>query len=237
MRNFIYFILVIFSVFPIQAANVTFYTTASSWQTATGLFQTFDTTAANIEKANEVGLPSGNDVALGNTLTFGTANTGLQRSFNLRSLQSSSQFIFNDSTGVWQNAISVGAIDVHEDDDWEMNILSGPGLRSFAFELVNNDEGASDSYSVYGTGNVLLGSISGASIPTSVGDTTRFLGVISDVDIVRILYNDDTGGDDIGFRNLQFGTHIPEPNSLLLMGLILFGIFSIKRTAAIRHQD
>lgn len=212
-----------------EAANVTFFTTASLWQAQTYSIQSLGTLSSDVGLAEEVGNPSGTDVLLGNTLTFLSATTGLSRSFNLKTLQSGAQFVFNDSTGIWQNSLSVGTHDVYEDDDWELNFLSGPALSSFAFELVNNDEGTSDSYSIYGAGNVLLATLSGTSIPTSVGDTTRFLGVVSDINITRIVYNDDTGGDDIGIRNMQFGFAVPEPQTLFLFSLALLGVSYLKR--------
>ena len=53
------------------------------------------------------------------------------------------------------------------------------------------------------------------NIPT-MNDQNIFVGVKSDEPITRIVFDEDSGSDDIAVRDFRFGT-VPEPGSSILI--------------------
>ncbi|MDY6839503.1 MAG: hypothetical protein SWH78_16175 [Thermodesulfobacteriota bacterium] len=199
------------------AATVTFFTDESDWLAAAGNVEVFSVTSANVATADEVTSPPIDFDPLGNTLTFQAVNTGLSRTFILEALESGAEIVFRN--GSYVEELSIGAHEVHEDDDWQMTFSGGPALYAFAFELiVNNDPGVGgeESFSVYGLGGSLLDT---DSPPTSQGVRGGFYGVVSDVPIGRVKFNEDTGSDDIDLAEFRFGGNDEVPISDPCAGL------------------
>jgi hypothetical protein len=145
-------------------AQVTFYTDMTAWLAAVTNTETFPFTASNVQKADEVTSLPGNNAQLGSALTFAANNTGLSRSFTLQALQSGANLVYNDTEfgsplSFGTNTISIGDIDNHENDDWQVTMTSGPALTAFGFDLLDNAANAGELFSVYGPGNVLYGSL------------------------------------------------------------------------------
>ncbi len=194
------------------APRVQFFTDEATWLSAVAQVETFSTHARTLIQADEVAaLPVAGQM-LSAVLNFQTASTRLSRSFRLTMLEPGNGqghgFVFNDfnqpgdSPG-FDNALSVGNIEQFQDDDWQLEITSGPRLYAFAFDLCDNTPHKGESLSVYGTGNRLLASsdkISGAN------QKKMFLGVISNTPIVRIVFNEDPAGDDTAIANFRFAT-------------------------------
>jgi len=218
---------------PYVWSSVIFYTDELSWLAAVTEVEKFVTNSSNIATADEVLSPPGNNAQLGSVLTFNSVNTGLSWSFKLEALQNGASLVFNDEEHysiIWPDAISVGDIDNHEDDDWKISILSGPDLTAFAFNLINNDynsyNGIFESLLVFGRGDILLGKME--NIPTS--SSAQFLGLISTEPFVKIVFDEDAGDDDIAISDFRFAKRldsnpVPEPTTGLLLasglGLIL----------------
>jgi hypothetical protein len=110
---------------------VTFYTNQTAWEAAVTTFETFAFTANDVAKADEVTSPPGNNTLLGPTLTFASTNTGLCCGFTLQALESGANLVYNDGD-LPQPSISIGKGNIHEDDDWQVTITSGPPLTAFA---------------------------------------------------------------------------------------------------------
>ena len=181
--------------------------------------QTFTTTADNIALANE-DAPSG-------TLTFDEQNTGLIETFSISSREQGSTLIFNESTGNFENALSIGAIDSFENDDFEINF--DDGITAFGFFVNDNDEndGESIGFSAFRRrDDGVFESLEGAAFPTPIGDS-GFLGIIATDGFVltRIRFNEDEGGDDIAVKDFILGeVPVPEPSTYLAM---IFGLLAI----------
>jgi hypothetical protein len=196
---------------------VTFYTNEAAWLAAVTNVETFPFTASNVAKSNEVTSPPGNNADLGtSTLTFSSTNTGLSRSFTLQALQSGATLVYNDGD-LQRPSISIGRGNVYEDDDWQVTITSGCPLTAFAFDLVGNATNTGESFSVYGPGNVLLGS---TTPPTSSNQGSAFLGVVSTSPIVRLHYDEGASGDngdDIGVANFRFAVNEAVAPAVLIL--------------------
>ncbi len=192
----------------------------------------FETTAANIALANEVASPpSNNQSGLGGasaTLTFSSAATLLPWGFSVAapgsrfpSVDSFTGFTFNETSGspIFQsNALSVGHINTHEDDDVVFEILTGPDLHGFGFDLLHSIDyvGTPETVQVFGAGEVLLGTLVIPQLSGPGNDRNLFIGVTSTTAITRIVFDEDPLGDDVAIRNFRFAGAIavPEPSSM-----------------------
>ncbi|MDY6990722.1 MAG: VPLPA-CTERM sorting domain-containing protein [Thermodesulfobacteriota bacterium] len=210
-----------------RAATVSFFTDESAWLAAVENVEIFSVTSANVATADEVTSPPVDFDALGDILTFRPVNTGLSRTFILETLEPSADIVFRN--GSYGDELSIGAHEVHEDDDWQMTFTSGPALYGFAFDLIGNqDPGVGDEelFSVHGLDDSLLDTDSPPTWPGVYG----FYGVVSDVPIGRIEFDEDTGPDDIDLAEFRFGgtTAIPIPGAVWLLGSGLIGLVGIR---------
>ncbi len=208
-----------------HAATV-FYTDQAAWEAAVGgSFELFLTESVQIGQANEVSsAPSSNTFGLGPSLTFEASQTGLSLDFDVEALQiqgiAADGFTWNDDEGhaiFRTGALSPGDIDNGEDDDVEWEFLGGAPVHGFAFELLDNNTTTGESFSVFGPSG-LLGSF---TPPGTAG--AQFVGVVSDQELVRASFDEDTTGDDIAIRDFRFSS-VPEPSTVALLGLGLLGI-------------
>lgn len=203
-------------------AELTFYGSASEWLAASENVEFFDTDSHNIGLADEIGPPPGSNSDLGSVLTFGAANTGLSRSFRLTSLNVPPELgrglVYDDTeAGLGgPHNISIGDADgagdpskrsLYEDDDWQLEMLSGPDLTAFAFYLVGNDQSLAESLQVW-SGTTLLGTLT--DLITSGANVVRFIGLTSTDPITHIVFDEDEidagpDYDDIAIRDFRFG--------------------------------
>lgn len=191
-----------------EDCTATLYTDETTWAAEiAGISQSFDTTASNVGLANEVSGPPGNNAELSGILTFQSSNTNLCWDFDLTALQTPCDypFTFNDNEGppiFRTGAISIGDINNCENDDFEFNIYSGPPLNAFGFLLFDNGYVPGESISIYDEGGnqIALFDIEGLS-------GTTFIGIVSTCPISRIMFDEDSGGDDIGIKDFRFGSH------------------------------
>lgn len=191
----------------VASAQVTFYTDRTAWLAAlqsAGLPTpvAFPSDSAHIGLADEVG-PPGPNAQMGNTLTFHRQDVGFCLDFQLHALQTSPpgvQLVFDDNeagAGTPANSISVGDVDNHENDNWDVVFQNGTAVRAFACQLYGNIQESGEQYEVY-DGN-------GALIHTQTTGLNGFQGFISTVPIGRIYFNESAaGGDDIAIGAFEF---------------------------------
>ena len=194
------------------APRARFFTEEAAWLAAVQGVETFSTQARNIPQAAEVAALPAAGQTLAAVLNFPSSTTRLSRSFRLTMLEPGNGrghgFVFDDfnkpgdSPG-FNNALSVGKIEQFQDDDWQLDITSGPRLYAFAFDLCDNVASKGESLSVYGAGNRLLARCD--DIP-GANQSRVFLGVVSNTPITRIVFNEDPAGDDTAIANLRFAT-------------------------------
>jgi hypothetical protein len=221
-------------------ATTIFYTDETSWLAAITNLETFDTTAANVQKANEVsGLPGPNERLDVDLLTFEAVNTGLSFDFTVETERPGSRWTFDDHEGsgnipIFDNALSPGDIGNEDNDNVEW-LFSG--LSAFGFDLRGNDNnsdgGEFETFEVFGVGGLSLGALS--LIPENAN--SQFIGVVSSDEINRIFFNEDDGGDDVAIANFQFGQKavaVPEPSTfaIFMSGLIGLGFINNRRKKA-----
>jgi hypothetical protein len=198
---------------------MTVYGNQAEWIAATENIEMFSTSSSNISRANEIHFSPGGNSDLGSILTLDSTSTGLSRSFTLMSLSipphMTRGLVLDDSEaglGGPRN-ISIGDADgigdpltrsMYENDDWRIDIHSGPPLTAFAFTLIGNNESLAESLKFY-SGEVLIGSIESLGTINNV----RFFGVTTTEPITRIEFDEDEFDpgpdyDDIAIRDFQF---------------------------------
>ncbi|MCA8949194.1 MAG: VCBS repeat-containing protein [Planctomycetes bacterium] len=174
-----------------------------------GSIEDFLFSSTTVAQANEVAAPVGANAQLGPTLTFPNTSTGLCHSFRIRAFEAGANLVFDDQEGssAWDDAISIGDIDNHENDNFYVDFI-GP-LPVYSFGLYILDNGDSTNESMSGTaaddGAVVVWAAPN-SIPPSGNDTRMYIGFHSSEPISGISFNEDNGGDDIGIEHLSFGT-------------------------------
>lgn len=204
---------------PKVMGDPVFYTDEAAWLAVVqGDVQYFATTLDNIEKADEA-LPAA-------VLTWQAANTGLSRSFRLSALQPGATFFYvTDPNHTDKPGLYVGADTEYEDDDWRIDLLDGPDLTAFGFDLIGNDEvghggGTDEAFEIFDTFGNSLGRLEYPDIPTQDPydplPTSKFLGVITSVPIGHIIFDEDSEVDDIVIADFRF-VPVPEPSTMLLM--------------------
>ena len=203
------FLLIIFSSF--SHAGVTFYVNDfSGWQDDWENFtdrriEIFPTTAANIALANERSTPPNANTGLGATLTFPEVETNFCRAFVVKTLEPGANFTFDDDEGAgnfpgFDNALSVGDIDNFENDDFEISFPPGETpAYAVSFGIQDSNSASGESVQVFGADNVLLATLN--SLPSDLNFT---IGIISTEPITRVVFNEDTGGDDIALKDFAF---------------------------------
>jgi hypothetical protein len=199
----------------------------ADWATAIGGAATlvFDTTAANVALATEVPSLPGVGAYLcgppGNPqpscqLSFEAVNTQLCRDFTLRSLQAGSGITFDDSqergnSPAWQDALSIGDINDHSNDDFEFSFGAGEPVHAFGFHFVDNSRESHESLKVYGPGDQLIGIVPGHTLPASHNNRSAFVGILSQTPITRVVFDESSDGEDMAIRDFRFGD--PDPDS------------------------
>ncbi|MHC4474102.1 MAG: hypothetical protein ACYTEL_00555 [Planctomycetota bacterium] len=202
---FIGFALVLTLAGSSGAVILTFFTDEAAWLAAIQDVEVFSTSPLNIATADEVTSPLVDFTPLGSTLTFRAVNTGLSRTFVLEALEPGADIVFRNAS--YGEELSIGAHEVHEDDDWQMTFSGGPPLYAFGFDLIgNNDPGTNNEelFSVYGLDDSLLGTTQPPFWPPST--VYGFFGVVSNTPIGRVEFDEDTTPDDIDLAEFRFAT-------------------------------
>jgi hypothetical protein len=208
---------------PPPLDSVKYFSRESEWRTTVeeqgGAVKAFNTTAANILKANEVSLEPTNNKALGPVLTFPGSQTGFQFEFWLTNTRTTGigGLVFNDNVFTPytnENYISIGNANEYEDDDFEIGVSPDEGTEVFAIGIfVDSNTVTKDEHlDVFDDQDVLLITFfdngNDVKFPTEGGNTTRdgeFMGVVSPEPLRRISFDEDKGGDDIRVKNFRFG--------------------------------
>jgi len=188
-------------------AGVTFYTDESAWTAAVSAaaVEPFDTTAANLAKADQLAGAPVQDEDLGSWLRFRAQDTGLCGHFTLHAIEPGAHLVFEDgepSPAVFPaNTISIGDIDDHEDDDFRITFPT-ESFHAVGFFLVDNAQDPGESLTAYGPKGP-LGTLDGASIPDSSGGGSTFVGVVADETLSVLRFEEAASGDDVAIRDLR----------------------------------
>ena len=122
---------------------------------------------------------------LGALLTFEAANTGLARSFQIETQQAGAVFVFDDGiSSFFDNALSIGAINQHENDDWSLTVLGNLPITAIGFEIRNNASSSGESIKLLDNAGNVLDTIA----LDSVSQTNGFIGVIADFAFSKIAF-------------------------------------------------
>ena len=207
---------------PVRAA-VSFHTDAAAFDADAdaATVQVFVTDAAGLALADELAVAPLQDEALGATLSFDAANTGLCGSFVLDALEAGAGLTFEDgepSPAIHPaGTVSIGDIDDFEDDDFRL-FFPGNDFFAVGFFLVNNTQDVGESFRVYGHRG-LLAILDGASIPDSSANGATFVGVVADEPITQVVFDEDALGDDVAIRDPRFGCARTDPDADGLVSL------------------
>lgn len=207
-------------------------TDEKAWQDLSPDRESLTMVKPRVRAAEELGGEPKNGEPLGDKLTFDPADTGLSRRFRLRALEEDANFVFGERVAErrqasYNNSLSVGEFGRHQNDDFEVEILAGPELTSFALVVTDSRPEAGETIQVYGPGrddliasfaveldaegNARLGPAPLVSTDDKAGKNGQtFLGVVSVTPIARVVFDEAaTGGDDIALRQLSFATYTP----------------------------
>jgi hypothetical protein len=180
----------------------TVYTNEATWlsHTSTGPFGTFAFTAGNTALADEVASPPAPGALLGQTLTFRLANTGLafDFTFNDESPTADSQVIYGTD---W---LGVGGTTT--DHDWSIRLGGGERIFEMGLMLVGGVD-QTNTYRVFDKSGNEVAAISG---------WPSFLGIVSDVAIGRVRFDDASTPGGMGLAALKVPPTIPAPSAILL---------------------
>jgi hypothetical protein len=185
-----------------------FFTDEAIWLAnlpAGARLDSFETTASGVAMADEIMSPPDPDTNCGPVLTFDAEQTGMAVGFTLHAVEPYADFVFEDNFDhpYFYDALSVGELNEHENDDFEVG-FSGDDLFAFAFQLRENDfGGAGEYFHVFGQGGDLLGTLH--PIPDGA-PYDQFIGVISHEPIGSVLFDEDASYDDIAVASFQFVT-------------------------------
>lgn len=214
-------------------ADVQIYYNETTWQTALSelgyfVYETFDTTAANMVLADEVSTPPGYNENLGRFLTFPKSATGLDCSFMLEAIETGTGegFIYDPEGFVasgHENSLAVG--DGHtgrNNDDFTVTFSDCPFIHAFGFDLLENDNFNNqddDILYVYDTLGNLLATF--PDIPEGPG--AQFVGIVSDVEIGYITFDEGNDLDNIAIAKFRFSKLGPHCTITLNSGCELNG--------------
>lgn len=224
---------------PLAAkAQVTVYTSETTWSSLFDNTSGITFTATNIELADEVAANSlgSSEVALGNTLTFSDTNTSLGLSFTLTADSDDHDFRYKDSfytgNGAWTDydLLSVGNRVYRTSDDFTITITDSL-IYGFGLEIKNDTATSGESISLY-NGSDLVQTIDISSLnPTNTNDFL-FIGISSDTAFNTIVF-DENHLDDLGISSVSFSTSaaaVPEPSTYaLILGFLSVGLMIYRR--------
>lgn len=213
-----------------------FFTDEASWAAAANApIEGIDTTASALTCAEEVASPPGTDDGLGADLTFLGSSCGLAIDFKASTLEAGASFVYDDnSLPSMTQALSVGRIDIHEDDDWEVVFLEGQVI-AFAFDLGQNNAtaGGTDEFCVF-TNDAVTPPVCTTSVPfTEDVNETQFFGVVANQPMSHVRWDSIISDpsainqDDIAISNFRFV--VPEAETGLLVLLGLAGLLTVKK--------
>ena len=177
----------------------TLFTDEATWLSHTSFssYAALPFTAANVALADEVALPPTVSLAwLGPQLTFQSGNTGLPFDFVFRAEAPGTQVVHQI------DKVRTGPGHHH---DWSINFGAGQPVLEIGLGLTGGVEPAT-VYKVFDTSNNELATFSGTPV---------FLGIISDVAIGHILFDDPTAAGGSSLTELKVPV-IPAPGAILL---------------------
>jgi hypothetical protein len=244
---------------PAQAVTVTFYTDLAAWEAAVAAsplnlgVSSFETTAGNVATANGgTAIGAGQrDVVLGSSASFASGDTGLAWSFTVSTFEANAEIVYNDATAtayelLFTDVLSIGDFNTHDNDNFTVEITSGPTLYGFGLNVVNNTGGGTEWFEVFGsmadTGaapyddNNPVPSFGLTGLPSTDNPFVDipFIGVVSDTPFAWLEINDDNSSNDIGISGLRFAGIVPVPLPgaiwLLLGPLALLGLNNRRET-------
>jgi len=200
----------------------------------------FSTGEGAIALANEVSIPPNNvidglppnNTDLGSTLTWHTAKSGLPLEFRLQALQPGAGLVTDDfennasipSFPAPSSSLSIGDFGDFTNDDWRIDFIGGRPVVAFQFQLLGNIVDGSESYKIFDTNGNLILQMTGTGVGgTQLPSGQPFIGVVSDVPIGFVTFDEDSGPNDIALLAFSFAiipatvdNAIPEPATLLL---------------------
>ena len=225
IRNRVLFVVILIAISLLApcrtgSAAVTFFTDEAAWLVEVENVQQLTTGASGIAMSNERSYQPVVDEILGGVLTFDSSNTGLSWSFQLATTQEDYAFVFKGNSD-----LAIGQQSTYDNDDWEIGVHGGPDLRGFAFTLGRNDTNDDEAFQVFDDTGTLLGSLTDVPVILTPGEV--FIGVVSDDPIARIVFDEDSGGDDIFISDFRFAT--PEPTTISLLTIGGLAMFHRKR--------
>ena len=115
------------------------------------------------------------------------------------------QLVYDDNEG-WlegwsRESISIGDINDYEDDDFEIGVSGNAKVYAIAFHMQGNNASSEEYLEVHAMDK----NNQECQVLYYNTGINGFFGVISPVPVTRILFNEDSGGDDIALDDLYFG--------------------------------
>ena len=192
LEKFAVVVLVCLSMTRSTSGQVAFIHNQRVWESIVSSPEYFDFTAANTALALEVEVAPRPNAGLGGILSFDAALTGLSSNVVVETVQARAGFTFADTEGgaAFRDALSVGDIDNFQNDDFRLTFDGAP-VYALAIDLRHNSSHASERLHVY-SGDEVLGTQ--MTIP---GGEFAFIGVVSEAPISQVVFDEDSGGDDI----------------------------------------
>ena len=191
-------------------SDIMLFTDEATWLSHTSYASSvgFAFTADNVALADEVFSPPAPLTFLGHQLTFQSGNTGLPFDFVFREERSATIVEVVYTT----NALGAGPTWEH---DWSVVLGTGQPVLEIGLELGGNTD-TGTFYRIFDTSDNEIGILSGGQ--------SNFLGIVSDVAIGHILYDDTDISGGVGLWELKVPV-VPVPGAVILgtIGLVFAG--------------